>query len=123
MTKNMRNHNYNDKRLVRVLADTTNKRVLMGLICFAFSILLCLYLVAIFAVPNTFVELEGIEECDSKSNFKGLCHRLHFKDSTQWTAYIGRLHKKNQFLLIGGEFFRSEIDSELDTEIDFEIEV
>ena len=74
----MKNHNYNDKWLVWVIADTTNKWYLMGMICFAFSILICLYIVAIFAVPNTFVELEGIEKCDVKSSFKGLCHKLSF---------------------------------------------
>ena len=46
-----------EKRLVKILADITNKRVCLGLLCFSFLTLVVLYLVAAFTIPHTFVDL------------------------------------------------------------------
>ena len=91
---------------MKVLADTTNKRILSSVLVFAFIALLFIYGLAAFVVPQTFTDLEGVDNCGEKENFKGLCHNLNFDDSKIWVSYIGRLYEKNQFLLLGGKVQR-----------------
>lgn len=96
---------------MKILADTTQKTVYFGIIIFTFTILLALYGIAAFAVPDTFIELKGNDECDFTSSFKGLCHKMDFEDDGySWVSYLGKFEKKNQFLLIGGEIIRKYPD-------------
>ena len=46
-------------------------------------------------MPKTFTDLEGVDNCGEKDNFKGLCHNLNFDDSKVWVSYIGKLYPKN----------------------------
>lgn len=93
--KNSTQNNYKEPRLVKILADTTHKRVFFGIVCFTFVVLIALYAIAAFAVPDTFIELIGQDDCDPSSSFKGLCHRMTFKEGNIWTSYLGKFNKKN----------------------------
>ncbi len=95
----------------------------MGLLCVGFVILILIYSIAIFAVPHTFDELIGMDRCPDPKTYKGLCHEIHFEDTHQWLAYIGRLDKKNQFLIIGVEIMRKSANLELDLDLDYKIEI
>lgn len=107
----------------RVYADSQNKRGFLGMICFSVVCLLILYLVAAFAVPNSFIRLQGKDDCSDNPSYKGMCHTLNFDNSNVWTGYIGRLYSGNQYLLLGGYAIRRTAGTNIELELDYKIKV
>jgi len=54
---------YRERRLVKVLADTTNKYTMLFLTLFCLASLISLYVMIRFLVPHTFTSLKGVEKC------------------------------------------------------------
>ena len=110
-------------RLVKVLADVTNKPVIVSLIVLGYLSLLILYIVANYYVPRTFTELKGEESCELMEHKKAMCHRFKFSQGSIWTAYIGRLHKDHQFFIIGGQVIRKFDNTKLNFELPYKIKM
>lgn len=77
----------------------------MGAILFVFLVLVSLWAIAFFAIPQTFLELEGRDSCDDQS-FKGLCHRFTLTDQNTWVAYLGKFAPANQYMMVSGRLIR-----------------
>lgn len=117
MESDTRNH-----KLVKVMADTSNKRVLLAIFCFGLALLVTMYIVSAFAIPNTFFYISGLEDCpDDFSTFKGFCHSFSLQDHNVWESYLAGFDKKNTFFVITGmvERDQSASDVEMGLELDF----
>ena len=109
-------------KLIKIMADSSNKRVLSALFFFAFALLLTIYMLARFAVPNTFMELQGAEKCPLDfSTFSGFCRSFKLSNGRVWKSYISGLDKKNIFFVVSGipERKESHMSNEKNIEIDF----
>lgn len=109
-------------KLVKVLADSTNKRVLLAIFAFGLALLVTIYVISAFAIPVTFFYINGLENCpDDISSFNGFCHSFLLKDQNVWQSYLSGFDKKNTFFVVTGTLEREEGSSnvEMDLELDF----
>lgn len=73
---------------------------------FMFFVIISIYGIAAFLVPNTFIDLKGKERCDPSDKKKGLCHTFEFTEDNVWVAYLGKFEPANQYMTIAGEFMK-----------------
>ena len=117
MDTNTRTH-----RLVKVIADSSNKRVMLSIFCFALALLISMYVISAFAIPHTFYYIRGLENCPNDfSTFKGFCHSFSLKEQNVWDSYLSGFERKNAFFVITGMVERdsNSADVELQLELDF----
>lgn len=110
-------------KLVKVLADVTKRSVYVGMIFFVCIVVFCIYGIAAFVVPDTFIELKGKERCDPSDSKKGLCHTYDYTEENVWVAYLGKFEAANQYMVIGGEFMKKEDITEKNFLMEFQIEI
>ena len=117
-----------DHRLLKIYADSMNKRVLMALFCSAISILLLIFIVSSFAIPHNFLRRpcsmidkkeNNVEEFDDYPELQCIKEKKSsFKDHV---FYFTGLQSNNLYISFFGhaERFKSESDTEMDLVIDF----
>lgn len=108
-------------RLVKVMADSSNKRVLLSIFCFGLALLVTMYVISAFAIPTTFFYIVGLDNCpEDFSTFKGFCHSFSLRDDNVWESYLARFDKKNAFLVISGMVERDAEYLGVDTDIELD---
>lgn len=109
-------------KLVKVMADSSNKRVLLSVFCFGLALLITVFLISAFAIPHTFFIISGLETCPNDfSTFKGFCHSFSLDEQNVWESYLSGFEKKNSFFVISGRVERDQASSdvEMQLELDF----
>jgi hypothetical protein len=112
-----------NRTLIKIVADTTNRKVRCGFVIFFLIALLLMYLLCLFIVPHTFVFLHGVDRCSDLPEFKGLCHEIDFGRTYNWNSFISDLGQKNQFMVVLGKLLRTQNSPELNLTIDYELEI
>ena len=113
-------------RLIKILADSSNKRLMLILLFLSLILLLALNITAAYLVPEVLINIEGLDKCPGNfSTFRGFCHKMEFQENNKWISYISNIGPKNQFLMIGGEAVRDQAkaDREHNFELDFKVEI
>jgi hypothetical protein len=112
-----------EERLVKILADSANNRVYIGLMSLSILIFVSIYIIAAFAVPNTFIKFEGITDCPDSLSFKGYCHYIDLKKTNIYQVHIGHLNEKNQFFTLIGKVMPFYTSTDVEFDMNYQIEI
>ena len=87
------NGNIRNERVARVLADSESNKIKCGVFILLIVVVIISYIVAIFAVPNTFMAIEEGEDCSNKEKAE---HQFcHFSQNP--TLWKGQITVKSSF--------------------------
>lgn len=95
----------NNNRLRKVMADSSQKRCIMGVLIATLILLILSYILAVFAVPSAYLKVLASPVCpENMKTYNSFCNYLNLSNGGYWRGFMTHLNKTNVYIMISGQF-------------------